>query len=233
MSLLTFARFVAESHPLTEGGAIFSSRRITTDEVGPTIRSLETLTGLSLADNTVGSTGITPTSGDLDMVVDATRMSKAQLIDLLKSKGADPRDIKNTGIEVSYRAPIYSAAGEMLPDHIQADFMFHKDPDYIKWFYGGVQSPPLKNVDKNVLLSVIAKVHGYVLSMSGLLDRETRTFMTFDRRKISQFLFQGKASDTDMQSIPRILALYKTQVSPEQYQSTVDQLERERGKSFR
>ena len=68
---------------LNEGGNIFKdadgralTQRINQTDVKPTIAWLEQLTGLELQDNTLGSTGRKPTSGDLDLAVDANQITK-------------------------------------------------------------------------------------------------------------------------------------------------------------
>ena len=64
---------------LNEGGNIFknaegqpATQRINQADVEPTLKWLEKITGLNHVDNMLGSTGIKPTSGDLDVAVDKT-----------------------------------------------------------------------------------------------------------------------------------------------------------------
>ena len=70
---------------LNEGGNVFKddngvpkTQRINRADVGPTVAWLERLTGLSLTDNMLGSTGPKPTSGDLDLDVDINKTSKEE-----------------------------------------------------------------------------------------------------------------------------------------------------------
>ena len=63
----------------------------------PTLKKAQELTGLSLLDNTLGSTGKTETSGDLDVVVDSNKTNKDEFIKHLISKGVDPSHLKKTG----------------------------------------------------------------------------------------------------------------------------------------
>ena len=61
------------------GGNVFknqdqqiTTQRINQTDVKPTLQWLEQLTGLDLINNTLGTTGLKPTSGDMDVAVDAT-----------------------------------------------------------------------------------------------------------------------------------------------------------------
>ena len=75
---------------LTEGGNVFktadgepATTRITQMDVAPTISWLEQLTGMRLRDKMLGSTGKAPTSGDLDLEVDASKVDKAHFKEML------------------------------------------------------------------------------------------------------------------------------------------------------
>ena len=73
---------------LKEGGNVFKdqngrilTQRINQTDVNPTLAWLEMLLpGLDLQNNKLGSTGLKPTSGDLDIAVDANVVSKDQRI---------------------------------------------------------------------------------------------------------------------------------------------------------
>ena len=71
---------------IKEGGNVFkdadgaiATKRINQTDVKPTVQWLEQLTGLPLMDNMLGSTGLKPTSGDLDLAVDPQTISKQEL----------------------------------------------------------------------------------------------------------------------------------------------------------
>ena len=76
---------------LKEGGNVFKdmkgqilTQRINQTDVAPTLAWLDMmLPGLDLQNNTLGSTGKKPTSGDLDLAVDAGQVSKEQLANRL------------------------------------------------------------------------------------------------------------------------------------------------------
>ena len=67
---------------LKEGGNVFkvdgkpATQRINLADIQPTINYLEKLTGLPLSDNMLGTTGKKSSSGDLDLAVDQTKISK-------------------------------------------------------------------------------------------------------------------------------------------------------------
>jgi hypothetical protein len=75
-----------------EGGNVFKdadgrsqTQRINQTDVKPTLAWLEELLpGLDLQNNTLGSTGIRDTSGDLDIAVDSQQVTKEQLETRLK-----------------------------------------------------------------------------------------------------------------------------------------------------
>jgi hypothetical protein len=72
---------------ISEGGNVFkdsnggpATKRIAQTDVKPTLAWLEEmLPGLDLQNNTLGSTGIKATSGDLDIAVDSKLLTKQQL----------------------------------------------------------------------------------------------------------------------------------------------------------
>ena len=70
---------------LNEGGNVFkdpngqiATTRINKADVAPTLDWLEKVTGLDLKANTLGTTGLAPTSGDIDVAVDQAKLSKDQ-----------------------------------------------------------------------------------------------------------------------------------------------------------
>ena len=118
---------------LFEGGNVFKgedgnplTQRINLADVKPTVQYLERISGLPLLDNMLGSTGKKPTSGDLDLAVDASKHTKDQLYNTLKSKGIEVTDLAKSGDSVHYKCPIN---GDPMNGYVQVDFMFG-DP---KW----------------------------------------------------------------------------------------------------
>ena len=72
---------------LLEGGNVFKdgdgnplTGRINQSDVAQTVQWIETLTGIEFPrERWLGSTGRKPTSGDLDLAVDASQVTKEQL----------------------------------------------------------------------------------------------------------------------------------------------------------
>ena len=97
---------------LLEGGNVFKdqlgkplTRRINQNEVGPTVQWLEQVTGLDLTSDLaddglpakwLGSTGRKPSSGDMDLAVDANQVNKETLEGILQKWAVqakqDPKD---------------------------------------------------------------------------------------------------------------------------------------------
>lgn len=195
---------------LKEGGNLFpDTRRINKNEVMPTIEYLETLTGLALRDKLLGSTGKAETSGDIDVGVDATKITKDQLIQNLSNNGVSPADYKKTGIEVGLKTPIYKSKKELAGGFVQVDFMFHDDINYLKWFYANNEALPLKGKDRNILLSSIAKAKNLTISINGLTNRETKLLITRNPDDIAKRLFDEKSTAKDVYNIPNIIAALK------------------------
>lgn len=206
---------------IREGGNIFSDVRINKSEVIPTVRSLEKLTGLPLVDSLLGSTGKTDTSGDIDLVIDETKVNKDSFIKSLIDKGVDPADLKKTGIEVAYRAPIINASGKMTGKNIQVDFMFHPDPNYLKFYYASNETAPYKGAHRNITLSSLAKLKGLTLSMKGLYDRETKQLITKDPDMIAKHVLGKDATENDLRNLPSIIGYLKKHYTTDQIKDMV------------
>lgn len=163
---------------LDEGGNVFKDQqgnsltgRIRREQVAPTVKWLEDLTGLSLVDNMLGTTGRKETSGDLDLAVDASKVDKETLIKTLLSKGVDAKDIKKSGDSVHLKTPIQGGDG-----FVQTDFMFGEP----KWqqfsMQGGSEGSQYRGMHRHILLASVAKALGMKWSYkNGLMDRESNT----------------------------------------------------------
>lgn len=218
---LSFDNFYKNTLLLAEGGNIFSDRRIQKSEVIPTLKRVEQLTGLSLTDNTLGSTGKAESSGDLDVVIDSNLHSKDKLIKDLISKGVDPTRLKKTGIEVAYKAPIISNNGEETGDYIQVDLMFHEDPEYLRFYYDNNEKLPYKGAHRNIILASIAKTKGYSLSMKGLADRETKQIVTKDPDELAKRILGEDATKKDLFNLPSIIGYLKKHHTQEEVEAMV------------
>lgn len=204
---------------LTEGGNIFkdadgnpATQRINLADIKPTVQWLEQVTGLPLSDNMLGSTGLKPTSGDLDLAVDANSISKEQLYTQLSNyvqqNGQDPRDwVKKSGISVHFKTPI---GGRADTGFVQTDFMFMAKPEFSKFILRQDPASEYKGATRNILLNSIGKALGYKLNQNqGMMDRATNELVTDDPDEIARLLLGPKADRGDLGSVEKILAVLK------------------------
>lgn len=207
-----------QMHQLFEGGNVFKDKdgnpltqRINQADVKPTLAWLEQmLPGLDLQNNTLGSTGIKDTSGDLDIAVDAKTLTKEQLIARLsqwcESHGMDPKEwVRKTGTAVHFKTPI---TGRPQNGFVQTDFMFLTNVPWSKFVLGAMPpSSQYKGVDRNVLMNSIAKSMGYKLNqIAGIADRATNTVITDDPNKVAKLLLSKRATKQDLSSVEAILS---------------------------
>jgi len=183
---------------LYEGGNVFkltdgqpATTRISRENVVPTVQWLEQLTGLNLVDNMLGSTGRKETSGDLDLGIDETKITKDVLIQQLLKRGVKAEDIKKSGDSVHVKTPIL---GDAKNGYVQTDFMFG-DPEFQKFALNTGESD-YKGVHRAILLASIAKAQGMKWSYkNGLMDRETNEIITKNPQEIAEKLINGTTAD--------------------------------------
>ena len=183
---------------LYEGGNVFkltdgqsATTRISRENVVPTVQWLEKLTGLNLVDNMLGSTGRKETSGDLDLGIDETKITKDVLIQQLLKRGVKAEDIKKSGDSVHVKTPIL---GDAANGYVQTDFMFG-DPEFQKFALNTGESD-YKGVHRALLLASIAKAQGMKWSYkNGLVDRETNEIITKNPQEIAEKLINGTTAD--------------------------------------
>ena len=195
---------------LYEGGNVFkladgqsATTRISRENVVPTVQWLEQLTGLNLVDNMLGSTGRKETSGDLDLGIDETKITKDVLIQQLLKRGVKAEDIKKSGDSVHVKTPIL---GDKSNGYVQTDFMFG-DPEFQKFALNTGESD-YKGVHRAILLASIAKAQGMKWSYkNGLVDRETNEIITKNPEEIAEKLLGGTAAD--MSSVESIVKKIK------------------------
>ena len=167
---------------LLEGGNVFKdqqgqplTQRINQADVPATIAYLENILGMEFPEERwLGSTGRKPTSGDLDLAVDLSEINKdqlaAKLTQFVQNQKQDPREwVKKAG-EVHFRTPI---AGDPNKGYVQTDFMFFPNLDWGTFFYGGAEGSNYKGMNRNVLMSSIAKALGLKVGANGMLSRAT------------------------------------------------------------
>jgi hypothetical protein len=200
---------------LNEGGNIFktsegqpATTRIQRDDVVPTLQWLEGIVDLELTDNMLGTTGKKADSGDLDVAVDSTKISKgdleAKLGEYVKRLGGDPKEwIKKSGISVHFKTPI---KGDEANGFVQTDLMFG-DPEWMKFsLQGSGEGSPYKGTHRHILLSSIAKTKGLKWSPNnGLIDRETNELVTKDPNQIAKQLLGQTATPDTIVSVESIV----------------------------
>jgi hypothetical protein len=205
---------------LSEGGNIFKdeqgqplTQRINLADIRPTVAWLETITDLPLLDNMLGSTGLKPTSGDLDLAVDSNRVNKEEffnrLTTMVQQRGEDPRRwVRKSGTAVHLLTPIGGRAGQGF---VQTDFMFLPKPEFSKWILRSDPQSDYKGATRNILINSMAKALGYKLNqISGIADRETNELISDDPDAIAKMLLSPAATREDLASVERILAALKT-----------------------
>lgn len=200
---------------LFEGGNVFktadgqsATTRISRENVVPTVQWLEQLTGLNLQDNMLGSTGKNETSGDLDLGVDSTKVSKDVLIQQLLRKGVKAEDIKKSGDAVHLKTPIL---GDASNGFVQTDFMFTENPAWQHFMLaGGAPGSQFKGVHRNILLASIAKAQNMKLSPKfGLVDRATNEVISQDPKDIAVRLLGQGASPQNLSTVETIIKSIK------------------------
>jgi len=202
---------------LKEGGNVFKNndgkpvtQRINQTDVKPTLAWLEEmLPGLDLQNNMLGSTGLKPTSGDIDLNVDAGQVSKEQLVARLsqwaQSHGFKPQDyVRKSGNAVHFLTPI---TGRPDQGYVQTDFMFSNNPTWSSFFMRSGADSAYKGVDRAVLLSSIAKPLGYKINTTdGVIDRNTGKVVTADPDEVARLLLTRSATAEDLSTVETIVA---------------------------
>lgn len=210
------------STSLSEGGNVFKNikgqsltQRINQTDVKSTLAWLEQmLPGLDLQNNTLGSTGIKDTSGDLDIAVDATKLTKEQLLAQLTrwavSQNQKPEDwVKKTGAGIHFKTPIN---GRPDQGYVQTDFMFLQNVPWSKFVLGAMPADSkYKGRERNVLMNSIAKSMGYKLNqIAGIADRVTNEIITDDPDQVAKMLLNKTATRQDLASVETILQALST-----------------------
>jgi hypothetical protein len=202
---------------LLEGGNVFKDAdgnpltgRINQSDVAATVQWLETLTGLEFPrERWLGSTGRKPTSGDMDMAVDASEISKEQLAAKLTqwavSHGEDPKAWVKKGGEVHLRTPIN---GNPQNGYVQTDFMFFPNLDWGQFYYGGSEDSAYKGMNRNVLMSSIAKQQGLKVGANGMFSRTTNQLVDggMDPDYVAKTLLGRTATRENLKNVESIYA---------------------------
>ena len=203
---------------LYEGGNVFKdtngrplTQRINQTDVKPTLAWLdEMLPGLDLQNNTLGSTGIKSTSGDLDLAIDSAQVTKDQLEYRLKqwaiSHGFKPEDyVRKSGTAVHFLTPI---TGRPDRGYVQTDFMFLQNVPWSKFVLSAMPADSqYKGRERNVLMNSIAKSLGYKLNqIAGIADRATNQVISDDPDAVAKMLLNRRATREDLASVETIMS---------------------------
>ena len=202
---------------LLEGGNVFKDAdgqpltgRINQSDVPATVAWIEQLTGLQFPrDRWLGSTGKAPTSGDMDLAVDTSEMSKEQLAATLMqwivSHKLPPAEWIKKGGEVHLRTPIQGR-----PDlgYVQTDFMFFPNLDWGTFFYSGGEGSAYKGMNRNVLMSSIAKQLGFKVGANGMFSRTSNQLVDggMDPDHVAQTLLGSQATKENLKNVESIFA---------------------------
>jgi hypothetical protein len=204
---------------LKEGGNVFknndgqiTTQRINQTDVKTTLQWLEQMVDLDLINNTLGSTGLKPTSGDLDVAVDASQITPEQLVAELTqwcvSQKLNPQEyIKKGGNQVHFKTPII---GNPNNGYVQTDFMFMKDVGIGKFFLSAPGNSEYKGADRNILINSLAKALGYKLDQRrGIINRANEEVIETDPDKIAKLLLNPGATKDNLYSVETIVQALK------------------------
>jgi hypothetical protein len=202
---------------LFEGGNVFKDAdgnpmtgRINQSDVAQTVQWIEAVSGLSFPrERWLGSTGRKPTSGDLDLAVDSSEITKEQLAAKLttwaKSHGQDPREWVRKGGEVHLRTPIN---GRPENGFVQTDFMFFPNLDWGTFFYAGGEDSVYKGMVRNVLMSSLAKAQGLKVGANGMFSRTSNQLVDggMDPDYVAKTLLGPRATRENLKNVESIYA---------------------------
>lgn len=210
---------------LFEGGNVFKDKtglpltqRINQADIPGTVKWLEQVTGLDLSQDQapdtgyplkwLGSTGKTPSSGDLDLAVDVNEITKpqlkARLEQYVKGEAQEPKEyVRLTGEAVHFKTPIL---GDANNGFVQTDFMFMPDLNWGVFFLSGGQGSVYKGMFRNVLMSSLAKALGLKISAKGLFSRADDKLISMDPDMAAQYLLGRNKTRADLKNVETIYA---------------------------
>jgi hypothetical protein len=200
---------------LLEGGNVFKDAegqpltgRINQSDVPATVAWLEQLTGIEFPrERWLGSTGKAPTSGDMDLAVDANQVSKEQLAAKLTQwivgHKLPPAEWIKKGGEVHLRTPIQGR-----PDlgYVQTDFMFFPNLDWGTFYYNQGAGSAYKGMNRAVLMSSLAKHYGLKLGANGVFSRTSNQLLTMDPDEAARMILGPKATRENLSTVETIFA---------------------------
>lgn len=214
---------------LLEGGNVFKNdkgqvitQRIARADIMPTVEWLQGITGIDFTTEKdsidgqparwLGSTGRKESSGDLDLQIDATQITKEQLIERLRvwaqQQGVEPqRYIKKSGISVHFLTAI---GGDPGRGFVQTDFMFANKPRWNQFVLRSDPASDYKGALRNIMINSMAKSMGYKLNQNdGIANRDTNDIITDDPDAVAKLLLNPTASAKDLYSVESIMRALK------------------------
>jgi hypothetical protein len=207
---------------LVEGGNVFKNPdgssgtiRIDQKDIKPTINFIEKITGLDFSSDIdkktnypirwLGSTGKKADSGDLDLAVDATEISKQELVNRLsdwaKKNKLNPNDYVRSRGEIHFKTPIN---GNPKNGFVQTDFMFFSDVNWGTFYYSGAYNTNYKGAYRNILLSSIAKPLGLKVGNHGLISRASNNVIETDPDHVAEILLGPGHNKEDLINVETI-----------------------------
>ena len=225
--ILSFRTF---QQTLTEGGHIFKdasgqprTQRIAQADIAPTVAWLESITKLDLTGpaspydqgpaHWFGSTGRKADSGDLDLQVDSTAITKEQLVDRLTAWVKTQPDtgityIRKAGVSVHFLTPI---RGNPTHGYVQTDFMFTPHPAWSQFIFANAGSSQFKGADRFHALNSLASHFGWKISQTeGVLHRDGNALVSADPTVVVRKLLGPAATIQSAMSVEGILSALKT-----------------------
>ena len=207
---------------LTEGGNVFKdaqgqplTQRINQADVPATIKWLESVLGMDLSGEKdpetgypvrwLGSTGKKATSGDLDIAIDTNEISKGELanklVNFVERQKQDPKEWVQQRGEVHFRTPIN---GDAKQGYVQTDFMFFPNLDWGQFYYGGSTDSAYKGMNRNVLISSIAKSLGLKVGANGVFSRATDKLVSQDPDQLAKWLLGSNFNRSHLKNVESI-----------------------------
>jgi hemoglobin-like flavoprotein len=184
----------------------------------------------------LGSTGKAADSGDIDLVIDSRITTKDALENKLqnfwKKNSVNTLGTKKSGISVHFLSPVWNREGKETGEYVQVDFMFHDDPEYLKFFNASNEQSPYKGRDRNILLSAVAKHKGLTLSANGLFNRETKQLISRNPDVIAKTVFDKNSTVNDLNNINTIVKKLVELYGNEQAKEIVKDAEDSTGHTF-
>ena len=209
---------------LAEGGNVFKdaqgqplTQRINQADVPGTVQWLESVLGLDLSGEKdpetgypvrwLGSTGKKATSGDLDIAIDTNEISKGelanQLTNFIVKQKLDPKEWVQQRGEVHFRTPINGDANQ---GYVQTDFMFFPNLDWGQFYYTSGADSAYKGMNRNVLMSSIAKSVGLKVGANGVFSRATDKLVSQDPDQLAKWLLGPNFNRSHLKTVESIYA---------------------------